>query len=246
MATLPKPRKRQQVRKPSYSKFNFQNLPAPRELGLYQGNPQQMKFYNEGFGAEKGLAATGSTGAYSWAADPINVAAAEKATGQKWYKNPFLFTGGNPNTGGDYEGVNFEDPLERYNLATNNRYGSDRQRFDISKFGPKAPGADAPNTGKTTGVLGKLGTWAGDHAMDVANLGLNIWGGIQKNKALDQQDQYLKDVRQAMAFDQADVNRRWNLAMGDYRVREEDQNQYRTAQGMENKKTNFSTDTRQV
>ena len=53
-------------------------------------------------------------------------------------------------------------------------------------------------------------------------------------------DENLDDVRAAMAFDQADVDRRWNLAMGDYRVREEDQNQFRASQGMENKKSNFT------
>ena len=59
-------------------------------------------------------------------------------------------------------------------------------------------------------------------------------------RALDQQQQYMDQVNKAMLFDQADVDRRWNLAMGDYRVREEDQNQFRTSQGMENKKTNFT------
>ena len=90
------------------------------------------------------------------------------------------------------------------------------------------------------GLFGKAGDWIGGHPLDAAKIGLSLWRGVQQNRALDQQDEYLKDVRKAMAFDQADVDRRWNLAMGDYRVREEDQNQFRASQGMENKKTNFS------
>ena len=74
--------------------------------------------------------------------------------------------------------------------------------------------------------------------MDAAKIGLGIWGGIQKQQAMGQQQQYLDDVRKAMVFDQADVNRRWDLAMGDYRVTQEDQNQHRAAQGMKNEYAN--------
>lgn len=90
------------------------------------------------------------------------------------------------------------------------------------------------------GMLGKMGAWAGNHPLDAAKIAMNIWGGLNQMTALDQQQQYMDSVDKAMLFDQKDVDRRWNLAMGDYRVREEDQNQHRTAQGMENKKTNFT------
>ena len=88
------------------------------------------------------------------------------------------------------------------------------------------------------GMLSKAGSWLSDNAMDIGNMGLKLWGGIQKNRAMDQQDRYLDDVRKAMLFDQADVDRRWDLAMGDYKVRQEDQNQHRAAQGMTNQYAN--------
>ena len=118
-----------------------------------------------------------------------------------------------------------------------------QQRFpamaESNTFNPNTLG-QSTGFGNNGGMFGDIKSWIGNHPLDAANIGLNIWGGIQKQQALGQQQQYLDDVRQAMAFDQADVDRRWDLAMGDYRVREEDQNQFRASQGMENKKTNFS------
>tara|TARA_R110002020_G_scaffold14753_1_gene52532 strand:- start:16348 stop:16863 length:516 start_codon:yes stop_codon:yes gene_type:complete len=112
---------------------------------------------------------------------------------------------------------------------------------ESSTFNPNTLGQSTKDTPPPPpGMMNKIGTWMGDHPMDAAKIGLGIWGGIQKQQAMGQQQQYLDDVRAAMAFDQADVDRRWNLAMGDYRVREEDQNQFRASQGMENKKSNFT------
>jgi len=177
---------------------------------------------------------TGSTGAYSWQQDK------EDEIGRR--RNPWAFTGGNPNVPGDFEGVNFNDPLAKFNLTNDPMY-----QFGSSRTAPWAKDptkiAEAAAINKITnppGMMDKLKLWAGDHPMDAAKIGLGIWGGIQKQQAMGQQQQYLDDVRAAMAFDQADVDRRWNLAMGDYRVREEDQNQFRASQGMENKKTNFT------
>ena len=90
------------------------------------------------------------------------------------------------------------------------------------------------------GMLSKMGSWMGGHPMDAAKIAMNLWGAYNQNQAMGQQQQYMDQVEKAMLFDQKDVNRKWKLGMGDYRVREEDQNQHRKAQGMENKKTNFT------
>ena len=180
------------------------------------------------------MAGTGSDGAYSWQQNKND------EIGRK--RNPWAFTGGNPNVPGDFEGVNFNDPLAKFNMTNDPMYqfgssGGAPWTKDATRMGE----IDAIDKVKNPpGMLSKMGSWMGDHPMDAAKIGLGIWGGIQKQQAMGQQQQYLDDVRAAMAFDQADVDRRWDLAMGDYRVREEDQNQFRASQGMENKKTNFT------
>jgi hypothetical protein len=182
---------------------------------------------------------TGSTGQYAWEEDPINLAKAQQY-GQNIQPNPFMYTGGDANTG-DYEGTDFNNPLAKWNMgATNNQYGNTPFGSQLGEFQrrfPAGPESNAPPLSKP-GMLGKIGSWIGDNPMDVANLGLRLWGGMQQNRAMDQNEQYLSDVRKAMEFDQADVNRRWDLAMGDYKVRQEDQNQLRAAQGMANQYAN--------
>lgn len=202
---------------------NYRNKPYP-----WRKTPRRMaqQFYP----GSNIMAGTGSSGAYSWQQDK------EDEIGRR--RNPWAFTGGNPNVPGDFEGVNFNDPLAKFNMTNDPMY-----QFDRFNAKPGTKGFDALPSGKQPpppGMMSKIGTWMGDHPMDAAKIGLGIWGGIQKQQAMGQQQQYLDDVRAAMAFDQADVDRRWNLAMGDYRVREEDQNQFRASQGMENKKSNFT------
>jgi len=195
------------------------------------GNKTQRKMLNR-------MQETDSKNFYSWEQDPINLARAKAATGKDNY-NPFAFTGGDSNTG-DYEGTNFNNALGKWDFSTNNQYGGDKlSRMSQSGIYPGGFNQSSMNPnpgsfGNSSGMLGKIGNYIGDNPMDVANLGLNIWGQVNQNKALNQNEQYLGDVRKAMEFDQADVNRRWDLAMGDYKVRQEDQNQTRTAQGMKN------------
>ena len=55
--------------------------------------------------------------------------------------------------------------------------------------------------------------------MKAAGIGLDLWKQINQNKSLAQNKAYMDNVRQAMAFDQADVNRRWDLTMKDYNRR---------------------------
>lgn len=216
-------------------------------------NPQQVQSNNNraiAFRKQRefinSLKNPGSSGQYAWEEDPINLAKAQQYTGQNIKSNPFMYTGGDANTG-DYEGTDFDNPLAKWNMgATNSQYGNNpfgsrlaemQRRFpagpESSTFDPSTLGG-----GSKPGMLSKAGEWLGDNAMDVANMGLKLWGGIQQNRAMDQNEQYLGDVRKAMLFDQADVDRRWDLAMGDYKVRQEDQNQHRAAQGMTNQYAN--------
>ena len=109
--------------------------------------------------------------------------------------------------------------------------------------GPQSNQFNLNTLGQSTGFGGRNNI-LGDTLKDLGGVGgaadlfLKGWGAYNQNRALNQQDQYLGDVRKAMQFDQADVNRRWDLAMGDYRVTQEDQNQHRAAQGMTNKYAN--------
>ena len=208
--------------------------PNPRKPGNLwrRSNEKQREFINN-------LKNTGSFGQYAWEADPINLKKAQEATDLPFNANPFMYTGGDANTG-DYEGTNFNNPLAKWDMSSNNQYGNTPFGSKLGEFQkrfPAGPESSTPPSSKP-GMLGKIGNWIGDNPMDVANLGLRLWGGIQQNRAMDQNEQYLGDVRKAMLFDQADVNRRWDLAMGDYKVRQEDQNQHRAAQGMTNQYAN--------
>jgi hypothetical protein len=206
------------------NKSQFRNIPK-----RLKGNATQREFINN-------LKNTGSSGQYAWEYDPINLEKARQATGLPFEANPFTYTGGNANTG-DYEGTDFNNPLAKWNMSTNNQYGD--FQFGSNNKQPWYTGKSSERDAlKQPGMLSKIGDYIGDNPMDVANLGLNIWGAYNQNKALGQNQQYLDDVRKAMVFDQADVNRRWDLAMGDYRVTQEDQNQHRAAQGMKNEYAN--------
>jgi len=70
-----------------------------------------------------------------------------------------------------------------------------------------------------SGAAGKVGDWMGNNPMKVAGLGLGLWDQYNKSEQLDQNKQYMGNVQNAMRFDQADVNRRWDLTMKDYNSR---------------------------
>ena len=168
---------------------------------------------------------TGSTGGYNYWQDQMN----------KLRQRTYSMTG-------DATAPNeFDNGLGSQNYATNNIYGdkplgfsAERRKAFYGKGGPGNMQTETPFSWSS--AAGKAGEWLGDNPLEAADVGLRLWGGIQQNKALDQNEQYLGDVRQAMRFDQEDVKNRWNLAMSDYRVRQEDQNQFREeSQGMKNK-----------
>jgi hypothetical protein len=69
-------------------------------------------------------------------------------------------------------------------------------------------------------------------AKAAANMFLKGWGAYNQHVGNKQNQQYLDSVDKAMVFDQADVNRRWNLGLADYKVAENDLNAHRVAQGM--------------
>jgi len=195
-------------------KSAFKNLPRSR----YPSAPPNY-LLGPGGGMSNILSGSDSRGAYSWTEDQM-----KKIGGRM---NPTEFTGDGTS---DLRPDEFSNGLESFNLASN-QYGGSNPFNQIWGGGgmqdPRREGGAAP------GMLSKIGNYIGDNPMDVANLGLNIWGQVNKNKALNQNEQYLGDVRKAMEFDQADVNRRWDLAMGDYKVRQTDQNLHRVAQGGE-------------
>tara|TARA_Y100001963_G_C6672016_1_gene395555 strand:+ start:175 stop:927 length:753 start_codon:yes stop_codon:yes gene_type:complete len=218
---------------------NLANLPAqptqPSALALWaQPNqrPSLKKFSNKSYYDRIGYTSPEKLQEQRF----IENQARNLAPGFKNFKNPR----------GNFFDLEDLEPADIFSQKYNqDNMGSLARALEIQKRnrGMKLPEGvdplkDSPPPEK--GFLEGLGSWASGHPLEAAKVGLGIWQGIQTNRSLDQQDDYLKDVRQAMAFDQADVDRRWNLAMGDYRVREEDQNQYRTAQGMTNTKTNFT------
>jgi hypothetical protein len=95
--------------------------------------------------------------------------------------------------------------------------GPESSTFDPKTLG-QSTGFETPFS--WSGAAGKVGDWMGNNPMKVAGLGLGLWDQINKSKQLSQNEAYMGDVRNAMQFDQADVNRRWDLTMKDYNSRQ--------------------------
>ena len=99
--------------------------------------------------------------------------------------------------------------------------GPGSQQMGASTFDPSTLGASTGfDTSTGSSFLKNVGSWMGSNPMKVAGLGLGLWDQINKSKQLSQNKAYMEDVRGAMAFDQADVNRRWDLTMKDYESRQ--------------------------
>ena len=69
------------------------------------------------------------------------------------------------------------------------------------------------------GMFSKMGNWMGDNPMKAAGIGLGLWEQYNIRQQQAQNKEYMQDVRGAMEFDQADVNRRWDLTMKDWEAR---------------------------
>jgi len=69
-------------------------------------------------------------------------------------------------------------------------------------------------------LFGGAWDWMKSKPLDAAKIGLGILNYGQRDRQLDQWDDYQDDVRAQMAFDQKDVDRRWDLTMKDWESRQ--------------------------
>ena len=89
----------------------------------------------------------------------------------------------------------------------------------VDQMRSSATGLIDPSKYGSDSIWSGIKEWTGKNPMKAAGIGLDLWKQINQNRALSQNKAYMDDVRKAMAFDQADVNRRWDLTMKDYNRR---------------------------
>jgi len=180
---------------------------------------EQLPGYNQ-----PSMIPTDSAGAYSWADQ--NAYSVDPNTGQRYLPghtaNPYGATGGvdqrMPNMysiiQGAIPGGTDYGQSSKWNTLQDLASG----RFNAT---PGTKGFDplTTNDDDEKSIWGKAKDWIGDNPMKAAGIGLDLWKQINQNRALSQNKAYMDDVRKAMAFDQADVNRRWDLTMKDYNRR---------------------------
>tara|TARA_Y100000590_G_scaffold218648_1_gene247675 strand:+ start:32062 stop:32943 length:882 start_codon:yes stop_codon:yes gene_type:complete len=125
--------------------------------------------------------------------------------GSSWFDTD-TGTGTGTGTTKDEDDPDLYDPFDVGEPSVDQMRSSATGLIDPSKYGSDS-------------IWSGIKEWTGKNPMKAAGIGLDLWKQINQNRALSQNKAYMDDVRKAMAFDQADVNRRWDLTMKDYNRR---------------------------